>query len=83
MNYIKCQGKPKLEKETIQELLSERDEDDKSALDYSSLLQRLEIVTELIARGVDVNDCSNSGLCVFFRGDRRFRIPDFRIRRFV
>ena len=43
-------------------MLSSRDDEDKSALDYSSLLQRIEIVGELINRGVNINDVSNSGL---------------------
>lgn len=48
-------------KETVGELINQRDEDGKSPLDIASTLGRSEITKELIARGADVNSVTEKG----------------------
>ncbi|XP_045192732.1 ankyrin repeat domain-containing protein 45-like isoform X2 [Mercenaria mercenaria] len=50
-------------KETIAELLNQRDSDGKSPLDIASTLGRTDMVRELLQRGADVNLVTSKGFC--------------------
>ena len=48
-------------KETVVELLNERDPDGKSPLDIAATLERADMIKELLQRGADVNSVSEKG----------------------
>lgn len=50
-------------KETIGELINQRDSDGKSPLDIAATLGRVEMTKELIQRGADVNSVTPRGYC--------------------
>lgn len=50
-------------KETIAELLNQRDNDGKSPLDISATLGRCDMTKELLQRGADVNSTTPKGFC--------------------
>ncbi|KAK3593683.1 hypothetical protein CHS0354_013580 [Potamilus streckersoni] len=50
-------------KETVGELINQRDDDGKSPLDIAATLGRLQMIKELIARGADVNSVTEKGFC--------------------
>ena len=47
-------------RERVAELLNERDDEGKSSLDMAATLGRVEMLKELITRGVDVNEATPS-----------------------
>ena len=49
-------------KETVVELLNERDPDGKSPLDIAATLERADMMKELLQRGADVNSVSEKGV---------------------
>ena len=49
------------DRETLVAMLVGRDADNKSPLDMAAILDRVEMVKELIAKGVDVNDATGTG----------------------
>ena len=49
-------------KETILELLNERDPAGKSPLDVASALNRADIIKELLQRGADINSVTEKGM---------------------
>ena len=49
-------------KETIAELINQRDSDGKSPLDIASTLGRTDMARELLQRGADVNSVTPKGL---------------------
>ncbi|XP_060597770.1 ankyrin repeat domain-containing protein 45-like [Ruditapes philippinarum] len=50
-------------KETIAELINQRDNDGKSPLDIASTLGRADMARELLQRGADVNSLTPKGFC--------------------
>lgn len=48
-------------KETVAELLNERDPDGKSPLDIAAALDRADMIKELVQRGADINSVSDKG----------------------
>ena len=49
------------DREVLVAMLVGRDADNKSPLDMAAILDRVEMVKELIAKGVDVNDATGTG----------------------
>ena len=49
------------DREALVAMLVGRDADNKSPLDMAAILDRVEMVKELIAKGVDVNDATGTG----------------------
>ena len=48
-------------KDTITDLMNERNENGKTPLDMAAILERVEMIKELLARGVEVNRATSTG----------------------
>ena len=48
-------------KDTITELMSERSDNGKTPLDMAAILERIEMIKELLTRGVEVNTTTSTG----------------------
>ena len=48
-------------KDTITEVMNERNENGKTPLDMAAILERVEMVKELLTRGVEVNRATSTG----------------------
>ena len=48
-------------KDTIADLMTERNENGKTPLDMAAILERVELIKELLARGVEVNTTTSTG----------------------
>ena len=48
-------------KDTITDLMTERNEKGKTPLDMAAILERVEMIKELLARGVEVNTTASTG----------------------
>lgn len=61
-------------KETVAELINERDENGKSPLDVAATLGRVDIAKELITRGAEVNSVTTKGYCALHHASAWGRI---------
>lgn len=59
-------------KETVAELLNERDPDGKSPLDIAAALDRADMIKELVQRGADINSVSDKGAAFISHHHRIF-----------